>query len=107
MKVVVTNGYVTVGCALYAVGAEIDLPDGVAKSLLMEGVVSRPEMILQDAEPADLDTENEERDEEDSDTENEERDEEDSDTEESDLDPVELPVVDPAAVAKRSRGRKK
>ena len=96
MKVVVTNGYVTVGCALYAVGAEIDLPDGVAKSLLMEGVVSRPEMILQDAEPADLDTENEE-----------ERDEEDSDTEESDLDPVELPAVDPAAVAKRSRGRKK
>lgn len=95
MKVVVTNGYVTVGCALHAVGAEIDLPDSVAKSLLMEGVVSRPEMILQDAEPADLDTENEERD------------EEDSDTEESDLDPVELPAVDPAAVAKKSRGRKK
>lgn len=95
MKVVVTNGYVTVGCVLHAVGTEIDLPEGVAKSLLMEGVVSRPEMILQDAELAD------------SDTEDEERDKGVSDTEDPDLDPVELPSVDPAAAAKKSRGRKK
>ena len=95
MKVVVTNGYVTVGCALHAVGAEIDLPDSVAKSLLMEGVVSRPEMIVQGAELAD------------SDTEDEERDKGVSDTEDPDLYPVELPSVDPAAVAKKSRGRKK
>lgn len=95
MKVVVTNGYVTVGCVLHAVGTEIDLPEGVAKSLLMEGVVSHPEMILQDAELAD------------SDTEDEERGKEISDTEAPDLYPVELPSVDPAAAAKKSRGRKK
>ena len=50
MKVVVTNGYVTVGSILHAVGVELDLPEGTAKNLLMEGVVSLPDHACGGAE---------------------------------------------------------
>lgn len=93
MKVVVTNGYVTVGSILYAAGVEIDLPDGTAKNLLMEGVVSLPDMIMpaeEDGEPAG----------------EQQQGVEDTGAEETDFAPAELPSVDPAAAAKKTRGKK-
>lgn len=84
MKVVVTNGYVTVGSILHAAGVELDLPEGTAKNLLMEGVVSLPDMTM----PV------------------EEQSGEDTGAEDTDLAPAELPSVDPAAAAKKMRGKK-
>jgi hypothetical protein len=94
MKVVVMNGYVTVGSVMYGEGAEIDLPEGIATNLLMDGAVAVPEMMLHVDEQ------------ENSDTEDNKQDGENSDTEETDLDPIELPSVDPAAAAKKTRGKK-
>ena len=37
MKVVVTNGYVTVGSILHAAGVELDLPDPAAAAKKMRG----------------------------------------------------------------------
>ena len=94
MKVVVTNGYVTVGSILHAAGVELDLPDGTAKNLLMEGVVSLPDMIMH-AQAQDEE-----------DTGAQQQDREDAGAEDTDLAPAELPSVDPAAAAKKTRGKK-
>nr|DAK15372.1 MAG TPA: hypothetical protein [Caudoviricetes sp.] len=96
MKVVVTNGYVTVGSILHAAGVALDLPDGVAKNLLMNGVVELPEMVLQDGENPDTE-----------DIGDNEQDGENSDTEDPNLDSLELPSVDPVAAARKPHGRKK
>ena len=94
MKVVVTNGYVTVGSILHAAGVELDLPDGTAKNLLMEGVVSLPDMIMH-AQAQDEEN-----------TGAQQQDGEDAGAEDTDLAPAELPSVDPAAAAKKTRGKK-
>lgn len=94
MKVVVTNGYVTVGSILHAAGVELDLPDGTAKNLLMEGVVSLPDMIMH-AQAQDEEN-----------TGAQQQDGEDTGAEDTDLAPAELPSVDPAAAAKKTRGKK-
>lgn len=94
MKVVVTNGYVTVGSILHAVGVELDLPEGTAKNLLMEGVVSLPDMTMPVEEQSGEDTGAEQND------------GEDTGAEDTDLAPAELPSVDPAAAAKKMRGKK-
>ena len=124
MKVVVTNGYVTVGSILHAAGVELDLPDGTAKNLLMEGVVSLPDMIMhaqaqdeentgaqqQDGEDTGAeDTGAQQQDGEDAGAENtgaQQQDGEDTGAEDTDLAPAELPSVDPAAAAKKTRGKK-
>jgi hypothetical protein len=94
MKVVVTNGYVTVGSILHAAGVELDLPDGTAKNLLMEGVISLPDMIMH-AQAQDEEN-----------TGAQQQDGEDAGAEDTDLAPAELPSVDPAAAAKKTRGKK-
>ncbi|WP_315443328.1 hypothetical protein [uncultured Selenomonas sp.] len=94
MKVVVTNGYVTVGSILHAAGVELDLPEGTAKNLLMEGVVSLPDMTTPVEEQSGEDTGAEQND------------GEDTGAEDTDLAPAELPSVDPAAAAKKMRGKK-
>ena len=94
MKVVVTNGYVTVGSILHAAGVELDFPDGTAKNLLMEGVVSLPDMIMY-AQAQDEEN-----------TGAQQQDGEDAGAEDTDLAPAELPSVDPAAAAKKTRGKK-
>lgn len=94
MKVVVTNGYVTVGSILHAAGVELDLPEGTAKNLLMEGVVSLPDMTMPVEEQSGEDTGAEQND------------GEDTGAEDTDLAPAELPSVDPAAAAKKMRGKK-
>lgn len=92
MKVVVTKGYVTVGSNLYAAGTEIELPDGVAKKLLAEGVVALhnttlPDDVSESAETQVLGGE-------------------DTDIGDPDLEPVELPSADPATAVKKNRGKK-
>ena len=104
MKVVVTNGYVTVGSILHAAGVELDLPEGTAKNLLMEGVVSLPDMTMPVEEQSGEDTGAEQNDGED--TGAEQNDGEDTGAEDTDLAPAELPSVDPAAAAKKMRGKK-
>jgi len=94
MKVVVTNGYVTVGSILHAAGVELDLPEGTAKNLLMEGVVSLPDMTMPVEEQSGEDMGAEQND------------GEDTGAEDTDLAPAELPSVDPAAAAKKMRGKK-
>ena len=94
MKVVVTNGYVTVGSVLHAAGVELDLPDSTAKNLLMEAVVSLPDMIMPVEEQSGEDTGEQQQD------------GEDTGAEDTDLVPAELPSVDPAAAAKKTRGKK-
>lgn len=94
MKVVVTNGYVTVGSILHAAGVELDLHDGTAKNLLMEGVVSLPDMIMH-AQAQDEEN-----------TGAQQQDGEYAGAEDTDLAPAELPSVDPAAAAKKTRGKK-
>lgn len=94
MKVVVTNGYVTVGSILHAAGVELDLPEGTAKNLLMEGVISLPDMTMPVEEQSGEDTGAEQND------------GEDTGAEDTDLAPAELPSVDPAAAAKKMRGKK-
>ena len=94
MKVVVTNGYVTVGSILHAAGVELDLPEGTAKNLLMEGVVSLPDMTMPVEEQSGEDAGAEQND------------GEDTGAEDTDLAPAELPSVDPAAAAKKMRGKK-
>ena len=94
MKVVVTNGYVTVGSILHAAGVELDLPEGTAKNLLMEGVISLPYMTMPVEEQSGEDTGAEQND------------GEDTGAEDTDLAPAELPSVDPAAAAKKMRGKK-
>ena len=94
MKVVVTKGYVTVGSNLYGAGTEIELPDGVAKNLLVEGIVALPEMVLIETVPGNPDTEDKKQG------------EDDTDIGEPDLEPVDLPSADPAAAVKKNRGKK-
>ena len=94
MKVVVTNGYVTVGSILHAAGVELDLPEGTAKNLLMEGVISLPDMTMPVEKQSGEDTGAEQND------------GEDTGAEDTDLAPAELPSVDPAAAAKKMRGKK-
>ena len=92
MKVVVTNGYVTVGSILHAAGVELDIPDGTAKNLLMEGVVSLLDMAMPAEEQSGEDAQQKDR--------------EDTGAKDTDLAPHELPPVDPAAAAKKTRGKK-
>ncbi len=109
MKVVVTNGYVTVGSILHAAGVELDLPDGTAKNLLMEGVVSLPDMIMHAQAQDEENTGAQQQDGEDAGAENtgaQQQDGEDAGAEDTDLAPAELPSVDPAAAAKKTRGKK-
>nr|DAY38624.1 MAG TPA: hypothetical protein [Caudoviricetes sp.] len=94
MKVVVTNGYVTIGSIMHAAGVELDLPEGTAKNLLMEGVVCLPDITMPVEEQSGEDTGAQQQD------------GEDTGAEDTDLAPAELPSVDPAAAAKKTRGKK-
>lgn len=87
MRVIVKDGFVTVGNAIYAAGSEVDIPDAAAGRLCADGIVSptggdAPTKHVPEEHPgARADTEEE-------------------------LAPVELPSVDPAAAAKKPRGGK-
>ena len=87
MRVIVKDGFVTVGNAIYAAGSEVDIPDAAAGRLCADGIVS----------PADGTASLERVSEEHPGTR--------ADTEEE-LAPAELPSVDPAAAAKKPRGGK-
>ena len=134
MKVVVTNGYVTVGSILHAAGVELDIPDGAAKNLLMEGVVSLLDIAMPVEEQSGEDTGAQQKDREDmgaqqkdgedmgaqqkdredmgaqqkdgEDMGAQQKDGEDMGAEDTDLAPHELPPVDPAAAAKKTRRKK-
>lgn len=97
MKVVVTNGYVTVGSALYAKGEVIDLSPDLAKALISQGVAANTDAFLADAPEENKDEKKDSAPEEDG----------TSDEEDPDLAPAELPSVDPAAAAKKTRGKKR
>lgn len=87
MRVIVKDGFVTVGNAIYAAGAEADIPDAAAGRLCADGIVSpaagaaSAERVPEEHPVACADTEEE-------------------------LAPAELPSVDPAAAAKKPRGGK-
>ena len=87
MRVIVKDGFVTVGNAIYAAGVEADIPDAAAGRLCVDGIVSpadgtaSSERVSEEHPAARADTEEE-------------------------LAPAELPSVDPAAAAKKPRGGK-
>nr|DAR51363.1 MAG TPA: hypothetical protein [Caudoviricetes sp.] len=87
MRVIVKDGFVTVGNAIYAAGTEVDIPDAAAGRLCADGIVSpadgtaSSERVSEEHPAARADTEEE-------------------------LAPAELPSVDPAAAAKKPRGGK-
>nr|DAQ12836.1 MAG TPA: hypothetical protein [Caudoviricetes sp.] len=87
MRVIVKDGFVTVGNAIYAAGTEIDITDAAAGRLCADGIVSpadgtaSSERVSEEHPAARADTEEE-------------------------LAPAELPSVDPAAAAKKPRGGK-
>lgn len=87
MRVIVKDGFVTVGNAIYAAGTEVDITDAAAGRLCAVGIVS----------PADGTVSSERVSGEHPDAR--------ADTEEE-LAPAELPSVDPAAAAKKPRGGK-
>ena len=87
MMVIVKDGFVSVGNAIYASGTEVDIPDDAAGRLCADGIVSptggdAPTKHVPEEHPAAHE-----------------------DTEEE-LAPAELPSVDPAAAAKKPRGGK-
>ena len=79
---------------MYGAGTEVELPDGVAKGLLVEGIVDLNEMVLIETVPENPDTEDKKQG------------EDDTDIGEPDLEPVDLPSADPAAAVKENRGKK-
>ena len=87
MRVIVKDGFVTVGNAIYAAGTEVDITDAAAGRLCADGIVSpadgaaSSERVSEEHHDARADTEGE-------------------------LAPAELPSVDPAAAAKKPRGGK-
>lgn len=87
MRVIVKDGFVTVGNAIYAAGTEVDITDAAAGRLCADGIVSpadgtaSSERVSEEHPAARADTEEE-------------------------LAPAELPSVDPAAAAKKPRGGK-
>lgn len=86
MRVIVKDGFVTVGNAIYAAEAEADIPDAAAGRLCADGIVSpadgtaSSERVPEEHPAARADTE--------------------------ELASAELPSVDPAAAAKKPRGGK-
>ena len=87
MRVIVKDGFVTVGNAIYAAGTEVDITDAAAGRLCADGIVSpadgvaSSERVSEEHPAARADTEEE-------------------------LAPAELPSVDPSAAAKKPRGGK-
>lgn len=87
MRVIVKDGFVTVGNAIYAAGTEVNIPDAAAGRLCADGIVSpadgtaSSECVPEEHPAARADKEEE-------------------------LAPAELPSVDPAAAAKKPRGGK-
>ena len=87
MRVIVKDGFVTVGNAIYAAGTEVDITDAAAGRLCADGIVSpadgtaSSERVPEEHPGVRVDTEEE-------------------------LAPAELPSVDPAAAAKKPRGGK-
>lgn len=87
MRVIVKDGFITVGNAIYAAGTEVDITDAAAGRLSADGIVSpadgtaSSERVSEEHPAARADTEEE-------------------------LAPAELPSVDPAAAAKKPRGGK-
>lgn len=94
MRVIVKDGFVTVGNAIYAAGTEVNIPDAAAGRLCADGIVSPADGIVS---PADGTASSERV--------SEEHPGARADTEEE-LAPAELPSVDPAAAAKKPRGGK-
>lgn len=88
MKIVVTDGYVSIARNLYRAGVEVDLDDATAESLIVKGVVAP--VFGADSVENEANDEGEER-----------------IPGEDGMEPAELPSVDPAVAAKRTRDRKK
>ena len=84
MKIVVTDGYVSIARNLYRAGAEIDIDDATAKSLITKGVA----VPVSGSDSVEIARDNE-------------------DNEEEGMESAVLPSVDPAAAAKKTRGKKK